>query len=321
MRKVEIEIHSAKVVNTNCKGNLKTVGRDDISPTDVTNDMENLIHFNHISNMLHVMLGSRPVSSRYGEKRKRSTYIDDIVSNGLLRYDNIVRVPYETKEGKKCVCYNNEFTQGKKPFINSNRQNIGVCTGNGEICQSYLTWSKLKEKKLYSENCKNALQILLEFGDFLGVNNIQKEYSLTDILIMLRDYPEWKKKLFSIKVGIDPIKHFINKEDSSGFNSLNERFSPNRAALSNMNAVTPKVSIDATIVLFLTDEDATNLLNGKLFATILDGGYAKIKANPKTVRDLPYIDESEINDVIDDYLSENFIKINFLPTTKNENKN
>lgn len=322
MRKIEIEIHSAKVVNTNRKGNLKTVGRDSISPSDVTNDMENLIHFNHISNMLHVMLGSRPVSSRYGEKRKRSSYIDNIVSNGLLRYDNIVRVPYETKDGEKRVCYNDEFTQGKKPFINSNRKNIGVCASNGETCQSYLTWSKLKEKSLYSENYNTVTQLLLEFGQFIGIKDIQKEYTLLDVLIKMRDYKDWCSKILEIK-NIGVITDFLGLTNTQSIlNSLsNGSFSPNRAALSNMNSVTPKVSIDATIVLFLTDEDAINLLNGKTFATILDGGYATIKGNPKNVRDLPYIDDDEIDSFIDDYLDENFIKINLLPLTRNEKNN
>ena len=65
MRRVTIKLRSAKVVNTNCKVDTKTVGRYSTSPTDIINDMDNLIHFNHISNMFHVMMGSRPVSSRY----------------------------------------------------------------------------------------------------------------------------------------------------------------------------------------------------------------------------------------------------------------
>ena len=106
MRRVTIKLRSAKVVNTNCKVDTKTVGRYGIKPTDITNDMDNLIHFNHISNMLHVMMGSRPVSSRYDTKRKRSQYLDEIVRKGLIHYDNSTSVVYTTKNGEYVTIMN-----------------------------------------------------------------------------------------------------------------------------------------------------------------------------------------------------------------------
>jgi hypothetical protein len=91
-----------------------------------------------------------------------------------------------------------------------------------------------------------------------------------------------------------------------------------------MNAVTPKISVDATVVLYLTDKDAENLLNAKSIATILDNGYAELDGNPITIKDLPFIDEDDIDDDIDLYLDENYVKISTLPITKvlkDENKN
>ena len=90
-----------------------------------------------------------------------------------------------------------------------------------------------------------------------------------------------------------------------------------------MNAVTPKVSVDATVVLYLTDEDAENLLNAKSIATILDNGYAEIEGNPMTVKDFPFIDNDDIEDDIEWHLEENYVKISTLPTTKpfNDGKN
>lgn len=315
MRKVIIKLRSAKVVNTKSGGNLKTVGRYNISPTDITNDMDNIIHFNHISNMLHVMMGSRPVSSRYDTKRKRSSYLDEIVSKGLIHYDNVTSITYNTKNGEKRICYFNEFTQGNKPFINSNRQEINTKASNGEMSESYLTWSKLSEKGISSVACATALNVLNDFGTFIGVDDIKKEYSLLDALIKMRDYKEWYDKMLSIK-DITPILNFLKKEKSTGFNNNNDHFSFNRAALLNTNAVTPKISINATVVLYLTEKDAENLLNAKSIATILDNGYAELDGNPKTVKDLPFIDEDEIEDDIEWLLDENYIKINTLPTTK-----
>ena len=322
MRRVTIKLRSAKVVNTNCKVDTKTVGRYGIKPTDITNDMDNLIHFNHISNMFHVMMGSRPVSSRYDTKRKRSQYLDEIVRKGLIHYDNSTSVVYTTKSGEERICYNNEFTQGNKPFVDSNRKSISVTASNGEVSESYLTWAKLSERSKESDGCKEVLKILNDFGIANGIENIRKEYSLLDALIKVRDYDEWYNKLLKVN-GVGPIISFLKREPSSGFNNQNNHFSYNRASLVNMNAVTPKVSVDATVVLYLTDEDAENLLNAKSIATILDNGYAEIEGNPQTVKDFPFIDNNDIDDDIEWHLEENYVKISTLPTTKplNNEKN
>ena len=121
--------------------------------------------------------------------------------------------------------------------------------------------------------------------------------------------------------GVEPIIHFLKKESSSGFNNLSDHFSPNRAALLNMNAVTPKISVDATVVLYLTDKDAENLLNAKSIATILDNGYAELEGNPRTVKDFPFVDD--VDDDIEWFLDENYVEISTLPTTKpfNDGKN
>lgn len=321
MRKVTIKLRSGKVVNTNCKGNLKTVGRNSDRPMEITNDMDNLIHFNHISNMFHVMMGSRPVSSRYDTYRKRSTYLDEIVRGGLIHYDNVTSVSYKTKKGEERIRFCNEFTQGCKPFSNSNRKGISIIASNGEESAQYLTWSKLFEKSFYSKTYNEVIDTLNDFGAFLGVDNIKKEYTLLDALIKMREYPEWCEKLYNIKE-ITPIISFLNKKKVDGFNTISH-FLPNRAALLNRHAVTPKVRVDATVILYLTETDAENLLNAKAIATYLDDGYAEIDGNPATVKDLPYIDECDIEDdiniLIDNY---NYVKINTLPTTKllkNEN--
>jgi hypothetical protein len=321
MRRVKINLRSGKVVNTNCKGNLKTVGRYSNRPTEITNDMDNLIHFNHISNMFHVMMGSRPVSSRYDTFRKRSDYIDNIVSNGLIHYDNVTSVTYKTKNGEDRICFCNEFTQGSKPFSDSNRTGISIVASNGEECAQYLTWSKLFEKSIYSDRYVEVKNILNDFGKFLHLDDIEKEYTLLDALIKMREYPEWCEKLCNIKE-ITPIINFLKKQKVGGFNTISH-FLPNKSALLNMHAVTPKVRVDATVILYLTESDAEHLLNAKGIATYLDDGYAEIDGNPATVKDLPYIDECDIEDDIDILIDNyNYVKINTLPTTKvlkNEN--
>jgi hypothetical protein len=165
------------------------------------------------------------------------------------------------------------------------------------------------------------MNILNEFGSFLGLDNIQKEYTLLDALIKMREYPDWCEKLYNIK-GVTPVISFLEKKNVDGFNNI-DNFSPNKAALLNRHAVTPKVRVDATVILYLTETDAENLLNAKAIATYLDDGYAEIDGNPATVKDLPYIDECDIEDDIDILIDNyNYVKISTLPTTKvlkNEN--
>lgn len=320
MRKVTIKLRSGKVVNTNYKGNLKTVGRYNNRPADITNDMNNLIHINHISNMFHVMMGSRPVSSRYDTFRKRSTYLDEIVRSGLIHYDNVTSVTYKTKKGEERINFCNEFTQGNKPFSNSNRK-VNIVASNGEESAQYLTWSKLYQKSIYSKAYNEVIDTLNDFGSFLKLDDIKKKYTLLDVLIKMREYPEWCEKLYNIK-GVTPIISVLEKKKVDGFNKI-DNFAPNKAALLNRHAVTPKVRVDATVILYLTETDAENLLNAKAIATYLDDGYAEIDGNPATVKDLPYINECDIEDDIDILIDNyNYVKINTLPTTKllkNEN--
>lgn len=316
MRQVIIEIKSAKVVNTSSFGNMKTVDKHG-KPIQNSNNFEELIHFNHISNMLHVMMGSRPSSSRYNETYKKSSYLEDIVKNGLIRYDNAIKISYENNGDIKNL-YNNEFTQGKKPFNNSNRSCL-ITASNGEKCGSYITWQKINERSLYNEQYKDLIKLLNEFGSFINSKNVQKDYYLLDLLIEIRKYPDWIEKIKSIK-NISPITNFITFKNHNSITDIGENNSPNRAALSNINAVTPKVSVDATVILFLNDEDAQNLLHAKGIASFLDGGYAKIKNNPQSIKDLTYIDDSMLEDVVEELKNSNFININTLPyTTKYEN--
>ena len=92
MRKVVLTISSAKVVNTNLsdaygkkKKYRETMDRNGNIITSL-NDMDNIIHVNHIINALHVMLGARPVSYKYGNRKNLSQKIINIVENGILRY-------------------------------------------------------------------------------------------------------------------------------------------------------------------------------------------------------------------------------------------
>ena len=63
------------------------------------------------------------------------------------------------------------------------------------------------------------MDILNEFGSFLGLDNIQKEYTLLDALIKMREYTDWCEKLYNIK-GVTPVISFLEKKNVDGFNNI-----------------------------------------------------------------------------------------------------
>lgn len=315
-KKIILKVKSARVVYTAYRGNLKTVKRDSKQPVRLENNLEELIHFNHISNAMHVLLGSRPVSTRYSKNMKRAEYIDNLIKTGFIRYDNDFKYEITTKDGEIKTKYYYDFTQGKKPFYNSNRKTTKMTAKNGEVINFYLTWDIIFKKSIYSPQYTELYNILNEFGTFLNVKNIRKSYSIIDLLILIRDnYPEWSEKICAIKK-ISIISNFlkgINKDSS--ITQINDENSPNKAALCNINAVTPKITVDATIILYLPIKDAENLINGQQFATILDGGLFYLENKPTSIRDLISVSDEEMNDEREHYLNENFIEIKNLPFT------
>ena len=329
MRKIVFNVSSAKVVNTNLSkkdtkiynGKEKeTIRKDSDWIGKSLNDMENMIHINHIINALHVMVGSRPVSFKYGDRNKLSDRISNIVENGVIQYENIFRCKKTFKNSDTKTIFYNEFTQGKKPVKNSNRK-VAIKASNGEVFNGYFTWSLLEKKSLHKEQWKECLDTIIEYGKYLGYSNlkeIKKEYTLLDLMVKLKtENPEWIEKFALIK-DITEVNNFLeNKKTQGSFNHI----SCDMAGLGNINAPTPKITLNAKIVLFMEDEDAEIFLNTKRYATILDNGFISIvnendEYNPITnVRDLHFIDIEDIESYIEECIDEGYEKISNLPYT------
>ena len=166
---------------------------------------------------------------------------------------------------------------------------------------------------------------IINFSEKKGLKNVKKNYSLIDLIILLRDNYEDFSQQFNNINDISPLIKILNKNPGNGsFNQIESMSSSNLAGLGNVNAPTPKVSVNATIILFMDDEDAENLLNGKRYATILDNGFIYIANNEdnniiNSVRDFNVVDD--IDEYIEDYLDEGFVKINELPYTNGKTEN
>lgn len=307
MRKIILKVRSATVIDTRHKKYATTLGRD-CNKIQSSNDMEHLVHKNHISNMLHVLLGARPVSARKNPFtfRERSAYIDNIADNALFRFDS--PVTYTANGGERLLT---TTIQGRKAFKDSNRK-VVLYSSNFERSDSYLTWDKLEERSVLSLQYEDALNVLKDFATSIGCQT--KDYTLMDFLIKMRDYPEWVEKLNNIK-DISPILNFLNQSEKSN-NGLTNVKSPNYAGLANTIYPVQGVRFDATIIIFMTDEDAMNLLNGKRNATFLDMGCVSLKGNPSSLYDLEYIDENTIEEYKQNYVSHGFMNVKKFPLTE-----
>lgn len=327
MKVIELKINSAQIVDTSwVKKKPKdkdpydighhTLGKNGKSVSK-NNDVNNPIHVNHISNMLHVLLGCRPVSydSKY---RSRNPYIDNIAKNGLIKYDNVYCVNYTNKDGLSKKMFLSSFVQGKKPFIDSHRQ-TKTYTSNGESYSSAITWSLFHKAILGSNNKEKYKQIydlLLNFGVSIGIDNIQRKMTLIDTLLMVKNNDEYKHKICEVNVSwVNDIINGLNKQGT--FNYINIK--NNLAGLGNINDVIKIININATVILYLNDEDANNILNGKRIATLLDGGVVSINNKAKCINELRNVSNENIEYDIEEYLMDGFIKINSLPYTNYEN--
>lgn len=307
MRKIEIKVRSASVIDTSGK-NDNTLGNDGAKVSS-PNDMVNLVHFNHISNMLHVLMGARPVSSCHNvcNFRTRSPYIDNIAKSSLFRFDN--SVTYKTNDGTENLI--TTMIQGEKAYKNTKRQ-ISIFASNGECSKSYLTWSYVWRKSIISTQYKNALTVLNEFVQSLNKN--PKDFTLIDLLVKMRDYPNWIKRMNDIK-DISPIVNFLNQSDKDN-SGLTEIKSPSYAGLANLIEPRKIVRFDATIIAFMDDVDAQNLIKGKQVATFLDQGYASVIGNPHSITDLDFFDRFEVQNYRLNCLENGFLDVEKFPLTQ-----
>lgn len=316
MRKIEIKVRSASVFDTRVdkknkkidpKKFINTLGNKD-EKVKSPNDMKNLVHFNHISNMLHVLLGVRPVSSRHNNFnfRTRSPYIDNIAKNSLFRFDN--SVTYKTIDGTEELI--TTMIQGKNLYKDSNRR-VSILASNGECSNSYLTWSYLWRKSIVSTQYKKALTVLNEFAQ--SINKSSKEFTVVDLLVKMRDYPKWIKRMNDISA-ISPITNFLSQNASN--NHLTDIASSNYAGLANLIEPREIVRFDATILVFMKDVDAQSIINGKQIATFLDQGYASVIGTPHSIFDLDFIDGCDIQNYRLNCLENGFIDVGKLPFTQ-----
>lgn len=211
----------------------------------------NSIHMNHVSNMIHVLFGERPVPSLRDSVYVKNDSLYDLASRSYIKIDN-----YKTINQKnKTEHFITEKTSMKKSVYNSYRPNVQV---SWDIIESYFD---------------------IHFNDFIiflekltNISDIRTKYSANDLISILENQKE------SIEKFTRPIK-------KSGFNYLlsteigkcSELTKNINSLLTVNNGVNDCAKLFGDIIIPLTEnelEQFRTVSSGT--ANILDGGMVYI---------------------------------------------
>lgn len=244
--------------------------------------MDHPFNLSHVSNMLHVLLGYRPVPSNRFTIRERLDGVDKMALDGFVHFDN--SFTYTDKKGKKRFL--TEQIQGKKSVKDSNRKAQTMLLNDGTIINGNITWHSFERKMLFSkfdnpEKYDAIVKALCKFGECESYKDLKKKYSLIDLLIKTGDTPNKEDAIdFFKKNGLTPFADIIEgKKEVASFccgkkcgkyNNMN--------SLLNVNSIIQKTNIDCTFMFPVDDDMLVKLKTGTKVAKFLEGGVAKVEA-------------------------------------------
>lgn len=290
MKEITIKVESASIVVENRSvGIFKKGIRTPICDlrnkhgefVDCNTDESNMAYFENVSNMLHVLMGDRPVPSKKYTIRKRNTFIDDIVEKfAFIKELNVNRIEKVDKKGKNRVYIHKNYTQGKKCMPNSNSQTKTVGKDGVEY-KGTITWDALIKRGIYSDGAIKTYELLIKISKEMGIDNVRKSYSLIDFLYLIRNNKTYVDKVidFSIKNEASYIAHVLRGSTNGGsINDICNNNSPNLAAKPVNVSQTPKLTSGFEIILYVDDDVADTIDKGVRCATFLDGGVAYVSS-------------------------------------------
>lgn len=314
MKEIIIDIKSASIVVENRSGRIFKNGLKtpicDLKNTqgtfvDCDTDESNMAYFENVSNLLHVLMGDRPVPSKKYTIRKRNSFIDNIVEQStFIKELNVNRIEKEDKKGVSRVYIHKNYTQGKKCRPNSNMptKTIGK---DGISYKGTLTWDALVKRGYYTDGVNKVLKLLIDISKKMGIDDVRKEYTLIDFLYELRNDKYWAKKVidFSTENDATYIAYVIQGSTKGGsINDISMQNSPNLAGLPVNTQQTPKLTSDFRIVLYVDNDVAEIIDKGVRCATFLDGGVAFV-SSINTISDW-----ENIEDIFEDNVDDGYIK-------------
>lgn len=294
MHKMPTLLSDIKQTTDRINGNEERPKEQLISVIDCGNKFgtaDNLIHIEQVSNMLHVLLGERPVKSFNNiTNKKRISIIDEIAKNGYVKLNNIFKCNYKDKDGQEKIKYISESNSFKK----------GNAKGANYPGEEIITWRRFRNR--FVDEPDDIEKYITVIGKYTSKPFDENHYgSVTEAL---KDIEKNNKLNDLVNEKVLPNGFFNN--------TLLRPISSTRLACKTVNSTPMSViSLDGEFIFNLPDELYDRITCGKKMATYLDGGLATLeKWNSTDSYENNYINETDI-------LDENFEKIKDIDIRKN----
>ena len=284
MKLAHLDIFSTKVVTS-----AKREEKPNFADTTEGVYEGNPIRFNHVSNALHVMLGARPVSTKWKSPfgRERVQRIDDIAEKALIKITTPI---FYNKQGD--IKPHVEFGRGKS-FVRNSNAKYKTRLDNTHDIDGVITWDTLRLNLKYQhpDNYKKVLDLIKECT---GTEKPWEKYTFVEALRLMGDSPRRDEYAdFFVSIGRKPLAQVIRNIEVYPFNDEKEvrvnSGAVNLAAYSINSNKIYKISFDGEIVIPMDDEDYKNLCEGTNVANILDGGVVILDRSKTT----DYFNEDE----------------------------
>lgn len=217
-----------------------------------------LIHLSQVSNMLHVMLGERPVSAFHTPRdkdgaplRKRIERIDEIVRNGWFKVDTPYVILCEDGKGNTYTHILYEYMTGTRGW-------------HSNIKNEIITWNRVR------------MLCSREKGEYDRFMDIINRYAPSGDATM--DYDSWTEMVANLTpTQIDELQriHGLKKKWFNGALLRGGRVNC-YGAVSNGTIQMNTICIDGSFIFNVTEDEYKRLVCGSQCATFLDGGLAEL---------------------------------------------
>lgn len=289
-----IEFRSAKFIKSD--GDVIITGnqyrkRTEDESIDNRQKNDSFISLHQISAMLHVLLGCRP-QSYLRPAYNKSYEIESIAKNSLIKITSANF--YTTKSGDNSLSF--EITQGNKAPWDSHKAMESIDSNGNVYSGAYVTWDSFRKKFLISKN-KDWYNTIISFIEkyYGDVDLLKNKMSLIDVLVEISKNEKLKNELLLVMEDIQLSSFKMILNGVTNLNPISNNIGYNLAAQTLLMSIVKKTTIDGIIYIPVTEKIGCDLMSGIGYATIGDGGLAKLKG-------IIYADE-------DDIIDENFIHI------------
>ena len=211
-------------------GWVKHTNKRVIKP-DSIEDIDKPFGVNHISNMLHVLCGCRPVSSLYQSIYKRVSAIDEVAKECWFRIDNRYRykttfIDKNTGEIGENHKFFTEWGHGRQSINNSNRNDLYTVSSTRVVfSKAYVTWSyfdKKYKKDTRPDSVKKYTEHIKTFEECAGCSydELKRKFTFVDFLIWCgRDSEKRDKMIMVLNKGLKPMLLYFIIDVLSSCNS------------------------------------------------------------------------------------------------------